>query len=725
MLRNAYRNRFGKAMKQLITILKIIKEYGIGWVLFRGYYELKRRLGILKLQFKPRKIHDDFLFSALIDKGIKDKKEFIEYWRQHKGKFIFDAMDIPAIGKFLNQWLTEEEKTRIISIANRAIKGEILCFSKWFGNYGSPPDWFLNPMTGKRAPNNLHWTSIDELALECGDVKMVWEASRFPQVYYYIRAYALTGDEKYPDAFWQQVESWIAQNPPELGINWKDGQEVSLRIITWIFALYAFHTSPASSAERIFNLIKYILYSAIRVKKNFSFALWGLRNNHAVSEATAIFLFGLLFPFFNCSKKFFRIGLSQLEKLGKQQIQEDGSYIQHSFNYHRLVLHLYSLSLRCAELNSISFSSRLLELLKKAIYFLYNHQDAVTGFVPNYGPNDGALLLPLTTCDYRDYRPCLQALHYILEGKRLYPPGKYDEELLWLCGLQALSSEILTLSRSSMAYRSGGYYVIRTNNNFAMIRCKSYKKFRPNQADMLHFDLWMEGENVLCDAGSFSYNTSPFDKYFVSTSAHNTVIINGKDQMKKLSRFMWLDWTRAKENFFITGNDIQYFEGEHYGYKGFVHRRAIINLENLWVIVDDIISKKNIQKEVEINQHWLISPIFDNYFQKGGLLVFEAKNRELVFLVKSTFEVRINLQKGNADIPDGWVSFYYGEKLPTYSLNLSGKTKERDARIITIISNDRERMGKALVDYYFLKTPGGYSLNLSEIGSSPILKLER
>ena len=47
-----------------------------------------------------------------------------------------------------------------------------------------------------------------------------------------------------------------------------------------------------------------------------------------------------------------------------------------------------------------------------------------------------------------------------------------------------------------------------------MLRLPTYN-FRPAHADPLHFDLWSNGENILRDAGTFSYNSNPTDvNYF-------------------------------------------------------------------------------------------------------------------------------------------------------------------------------------------------------------------
>ena len=44
----------------------------------------------------------------------------------------------------------------------------------------SPPDWFVNPWNGVRyADVGCHWSDISDFMPEFGDIKTVWELSRF------------------------------------------------------------------------------------------------------------------------------------------------------------------------------------------------------------------------------------------------------------------------------------------------------------------------------------------------------------------------------------------------------------------------------------------------------------------------------------------------------------------------------------------------------------------
>ena len=115
---------------------------------------------------------------------------------------------------------------------------------------GWPPRWDTDPLSGTRWPR-AHWTAVPDDAPHIGDIKDVWELSRLPATFPLARAYAATGDESYPDAWWAMLEDWMAENPPNLGVDWRCGQETSLRAIAIQFGLSTFAASPSSTPDRI------------------------------------------------------------------------------------------------------------------------------------------------------------------------------------------------------------------------------------------------------------------------------------------------------------------------------------------------------------------------------------------------------------------------------------------------------------------------------------------
>jgi len=191
-------------MKHLIKSL--ITEYGIKWTINRGLYWAKLKM----MSLLP-------ITEKLFEKEIEVKRVD-----------IFD-FDTDSIKDFLIT-LPGDKKEEIVSIADKAIKGILTGFSSIELDYGNPINWHLNPVTGKVCEKNTKWYNIPDFDKELGDIKVIWEASRFTHFFYFARAYLITGDEKYYCVFSDQLEDWLKDNPYSYGANYKCGQECALRM---------------------------------------------------------------------------------------------------------------------------------------------------------------------------------------------------------------------------------------------------------------------------------------------------------------------------------------------------------------------------------------------------------------------------------------------------------------------------------------------------------------
>ncbi len=78
------------------------------------------------------------------------------------------------------------------------------------------------------------------------------------------------------------------------------------------------------------------------------------------------------------------------------------------------------------------FPDRVMYKLAAATQWLLKLVDPESGGVPNLGPNDGANILPLSTCPFSDYRPTLQAASLIFLDLPAFAPGPWDDMSLWL-----------------------------------------------------------------------------------------------------------------------------------------------------------------------------------------------------------------------------------------------------------------------------------------------------
>src|SRR5690625_7644107 len=99
---------------------------------------------------------------------------------------------------------------------------------------GSIPNLVYDPFSEKElhaGTREKHWTEINEFDLNTGDIKNLWELSRFDWLTVLGRAYAITGEERYRDRIHSLLNDWSSKNPVNIGINWRCGEETSMRVV--------------------------------------------------------------------------------------------------------------------------------------------------------------------------------------------------------------------------------------------------------------------------------------------------------------------------------------------------------------------------------------------------------------------------------------------------------------------------------------------------------------
>ena len=64
------------------------------------------------------------------------------------------------------------------------------------------------------------------------------------------RAAWLTGDQRYAERFRQELASWLADNPPLIGINWSSMLELGFRTLSWIWSLHFFVAPGPDPADQ-------------------------------------------------------------------------------------------------------------------------------------------------------------------------------------------------------------------------------------------------------------------------------------------------------------------------------------------------------------------------------------------------------------------------------------------------------------------------------------------
>lgn len=621
---------------------QILKNMGWRYVRFRALFELKRKTGILKKKFPTH----------------PEGKQFISLgeWRKLPINYFFKDKNNLSVPKSPNPKL--KKSYQLIR------SGKLSYFNSTLMDIGQNYDWLTNPSNAYQYDNNKHWLDIPDLSQEAGDIKYVWEKSRFSYLYDIIR-YDYHFEEDCAAFVFEQIDSWIEQNPVNQGPNWRCSQEISLRTMNWLFALYYYKHSSELTETRFQKIMHVIYWQLIHDRDNINFSRIAVRNNHAITETLMLYLGGLFFPFFPEAAVWKRRGKQWFEEEIAYQIYEDGTFLQFSHNYHRVLIQLMTQAFYLAELNGESFSSLTYERAKKSLNYLYQCTDLKNGNLPNYGANDGALFFKLNDRPYRDYRPQLNALAYFFSKEVLFKGEGLKEDIAWFSNSEIKAKEAsFKLKKEEISqFQQGGYYLINNSDSFTFIKCGSYKD-RPSHADNLHIDIWYKGENILRDAGTYRYNTdSKLVRYFNGTNAHNTVTLGDEDQMEKGPRFIWFNWSKTEKADCIEEEDQIVFEGKINAFqhidREIYHTRKVIQPKGKvsWRIEDTV----EHQTDLPIRQYWNISNDFNERF------VISAKD-----------EKENDLQ---AEWTKGYYSGLYGQKEETQVIVFSSRGKKISTKI--------------------------------------------
>lgn len=258
--------------------------------------------------------------------------------------------------------------------SERLAGGNFLFFGCQYKSLGQSPDWFLNPFNEKVFPDGrTHWTKIQTLSPTLGDIKCVWETSRFGWAPDLARSYVGNKDLASLKRLNDWISNWMQCNPLNAGVNWVCGQEASIRIFHILLSWIVLGRGTVS-----LTMINFLEAHAKRIEGNLNYAL-AQDNNHATSEAAAIYLIGLVlgavenkYSVNSSAKKWKRIGKQLLEKTISKLVLSDGSFSQSSVNYHRLFLDTINLVeyLRLV-LEDEPFSEEFYSSMRAAALWLY------------------------------------------------------------------------------------------------------------------------------------------------------------------------------------------------------------------------------------------------------------------------------------------------------------------------------------------------------------------
>jgi hypothetical protein len=548
----------------------------------------------------------------------------------------------------------------LLTAADEILRGQV----RIFGTTTIPLN--LDP-----SPNLQHWIHHESAQHNGRDIKFTWEPGRFGWAFTLARAWYLSDEDAYAESFWKHFTAFSLANRPYRGPHWASAQEVGLRLI----ALYFAGSILPRTDEQTHALKLQIAHHATRIPPTLLYAR-AQNNNHLLTEAAALYTAGHALPTHPHAAKWRKLGWTWLHRGLQAQLAADGTYMQQSVTYHRVMLHAALWSHAIATQRGDTFPAKTRKKLVAATHWLHTLTDSHTGRTPNLGPNDGAYILPLDTAPIHDHRPTLQAASVAFCEQPALPIGPWDEMRIWLGGNPIPNSPLRAPHTAESIHRLD-HPDLPTR---AYMRTAHFTD-RPGHADQLHIDLWWRGENITLDPGTYLYNADPpWQNALVSAFVHNTLTIDGRDQMTPAGKFLYVDRAQAQ----VTEATQNCITAEHDGYRalGLTHTRTLATTSYGWDVTDHIRSKDaNDKQKHSVRLHWLFPDLpwtVDDHtltldHPRGAIraaLYADALPPEHASL-RLLRAGEVVLGAGNASPVWGWFSPTYAQKIPALALEFS------------------------------------------------------
>jgi hypothetical protein len=554
----------------------------------------------------------------------------------------------------------------LVACAERLVAGRMDLLGYDGLDFGTPPDWQLDPVLGRRAPDR-HWSRIPYLdASVVGDHKVVWELSRQQYLVTLAQAWLLTGDQKFPATIAAHLEGWMDGNPPKRGMNWASNLEVGFRAISWIWTLALTGDAlPATLVQRCAGMLH---VHARHLESHLS--TWFSPNTHLTGEALALVYLGRALPVFRRSERWRETGLRILEDEVRRQVLPDGVYFEQATYYHRYTTDFY---LHLALLLDAQGTERP-HWLDVTLRHLLDYLAATVrpdGTWPLIGDEDGGRLVWLKSRKPNDFHDTL-GLGAVLLGRREYclPGSGAPSELAWLLGpgaggqFEALGS---AAPPSFAIFPDGGYAVLRNEEgDWLLMEAGPHGGLAGGHghSDALAIELAVAGVTVLEDAGTFTYVADPAARdAFRAGTAHSTVTIAGHSAAVPAGPFRWRHRSEARFERWLNSARFDFISARQDGFgelaPGVVHHRELLWLREwkCWIIRDRVEGTD--------------AP-FEAHFHTAPGIIVATRRETAMFRDAGANRLRLDVlaEQCALAVSDSWHSPAYGARVPAQRLTV-------------------------------------------------------
>ena len=542
-------------------------------------------------------------------------------------------------------------------------------------------NWHLDPIHQREAPHAF-WADVRYLDPAVGDHKIIWELNRHQHWLQLGRAFWLTGDSKYADGIVGRLESWLAANPPLVGINWASMLEIAFRSISWAFALHfligirdpgsGIRGEEVQGAEIqkpwLVDLLVGLDRQLTHLEQNLSH--YFSPNTHLTGEALALYVTSLSLPELRASSRRVETGRRILLDEIDRQILADGGHAERSTHYQRYTLDFYLLALIAArQAGDHAAIPRFEDAVRRLAHFTRAMADD-EGRLPLIGDDDGGMLWPIAGRECVDVRDSIALAAALVRDPALAPWGP-AEEMLWL-GVRPpdtprrMGSDPGAVSR---AFLQTGYVVLRDQDGGHAVfdvGAHGYLNAGHAHADALAVTLTLANRPFLIDPGTSTYTMDGRLRDLLRSSmSHNTVTIDDRPQAIPSGPFHWRTRADAELLHYRQRDAFEWAEASHDGYAPTDHHRTIVRTGDGWLIVDRI----NGDQPHAASAWWHFDPAWAISMDAPGRLRASHADGQTAWLLYDGGDMTLGC--GDAETGMGWCAPIYGTLVPTWAARIT------------------------------------------------------
>jgi Heparinase II/III-like protein/Heparinase II/III N-terminus len=498
--------------------------------------------------------------------------------------------------------LPDKEREIVLRYADAICAGEF----PWFGygpvSLGFPPRWNLDFVSGGTWPE-IPAAAIRVVRHDGSDVKVPWELSRLQFLPVLGKAWRLTGENRYREAGKDLLTNWVKKNPAGVGINWSIAMEAALRGIS--ICLFLDLLAPFTEEESTWIpgithcLWQHFLF--IEAHNEFSHLT---RSNHYLSNIVGLFCLATFLhgPGMESRRQHYQ-GLIEREIL--QQVYSDGGNYEASTGYHVLCTEMFThalLLMRSQRTEPTSEFALRLQLMYRFLAALVDGR----GEIPQLGDCDDGRIELLSDdlekmFETTDNRFSLTVSGLLGIGEYLYGEdyGGCKTETLWY-GQVSNSRHALSpnaLRKRPIVFPNSGLAIARKDDLevvFVAMPNGIGGKGSHTHNDKLSLVVSVGEQPLFVDSGTGCYTRdAELRNQFRSTSAHNTIQIDGAEQngfSRAVSELFRLNCDANVSQIEVQEeNGISTLRASHDGYKrfGVKHTRRVRLTAQSSVIVED------------------------------------------------------------------------------------------------------------------------------------------